>query len=197
MSTQIRTFSDKNLRIRIYYSYAYPVPATGDFLVLSACGSFFILSCRCVQLNWAGIESGPFLAVSTNRNSRIESEENKILFEMNSDVWMLKPRLPYFSVCCMETKHMAWEAPIATEMTRKGPKPSSSSLRKFTLTGSGWTSGRPGTPSWQSLAFPHMYKSPFSAQTIKNKNISSCRLFTERKFDYLHLVNRRHDVESQ
>ena len=108
-----------------------------------------------------------------------------------------KPRLPYFSVCCMETKHMAWEAPIATEMTREGPKALSSSLRKFTLTGSGWTSGRPGTPSWQSLAFPHMYKSPFSAQTIKNKNISSCRLFTERKFDYLHLVNRRHDVESQ
>jgi len=51
---------------------------------------FFILSCRCVQLNWAGIESGPFLAVSTNRNSRIESEENKILFKMNSDVWMPK-----------------------------------------------------------------------------------------------------------
>jgi hypothetical protein len=65
------------------------------------------------------------------------------------------------------------------------------------LTGSGWTSGRPGTPSWQSLAFPHMYKSPFSAQTIKNKSISSCKLFTDRKFDYLHLVNRRRDVESQ
>ncbi|OEL19094.1 DEAD-box ATP-dependent RNA helicase 27 [Dichanthelium oligosanthes] len=73
------------------------------------------------------------------RDSRIEPEENKILSGMNSgDTFTKKkPQMRYFSSCCVETKHMAWEAPIATEMTRGGPKSSSPSLRKFTLTGSG------------------------------------------------------------
>jgi hypothetical protein len=172
MSTLIRTSTDEIQGFESTITMPTRSQPQGLSWFLSACGSFFILSSRCVQLNRAGIP------VSTNRNSWIKSKENRVRFELTqtyeyrniSAFTKQKPRLPYFSVCCVETKHMAWEAPIATEMTREGPNPSSSSLRKITLTGSGWTSGRPGMPSWQSLAFPHMYKSPFSAQTIKNRS---------------------------
>lgn len=139
MPTLIRTSTDE---IQGFESTAVmPTRSQPEGLswFLSACGSFFILSSRCVQLNRAGIP------VSTNRNSWIKSEENRVRFELTqtyeyqniSAFTKQKPRLPYFSVCCVETKHMAWEAPIATEMTREGPNPSSSSLRKITLTGSG------------------------------------------------------------
>lgn len=62
---------------------------------------------------------------------------------------------------CRKTKHIAWDAPIATDIAWCGPN-ASSSIRNFTSTGTGCTSGRPGMPNWQSLAFPHMYSFPLS-----------------------------------
>lgn len=58
---------------------------------------------------------------------------------------------------------MACDAPTATDSTLGGPKPSSS-VKNLTSTGDGCTSGRPGTPNWESLAFPHMYNFPLSVQ---------------------------------
>jgi hypothetical protein len=139
MSTLIRTSTDEIQGFESTTAMPTRSQPQGPFLVSISVWQFFILSSRCVQLNRAGIP------VSTNRNSWIKSKENRVRFELTqtyeyrniSAFTKQKPRLPYFSVCCVETKHMAWEAPIATEMTREGPNPSSSSLRKITLTGSG------------------------------------------------------------
>lgn len=65
----------------------------------------------------------------------------------------------------LKAKHMACDAPIATDKTLWGPNPSSS-IKKWTSTGHGWTGGSPGTPNWESLAFPHTYNFPLS---VKNK----------------------------
>lgn len=66
---------------------------------------------------------------------------------------------------------------METEITLCGSS-SSSSVKKLTSTGEVWISGSPGTPNWESLAFPHIQSLPSSVENHSHVEFSEIFLIS-------------------